>query len=69
MVTIRVKRNIWGNWNAYEGSSRVAELGESEWLAVDWTSERLARGACRLSDLSDITQAQVDAHRARLASI
>lgn len=69
MVTIRVKRNIWGNWAAFEGSQRVREFGGDEWLAVDWTSERLMREDCRLSPHSDIKQAQVDAHRARLASM
>jgi hypothetical protein len=69
MVTVRVKRNIWGNWAAFEGPQRVREFGADEWLAVDWLSERLQRGACRLSRHSDMTLAEVEAHRARLASM
>ena len=67
MKTIKVMRNIWGNWNAYEGSRWVEEIGLGDWLAVDWASERLLKGDCKLSDKSDVTQADVDAHRAKLA--
>ncbi|QBX06425.1 hypothetical protein H1O16_gp012 [Burkholderia phage BcepSaruman] len=65
-VSVRVKRNIWGNWNAYEGVHHVRELGVSEFMAREWLHERMSRGDCVLSPSSDVNQTELDEHRRRV---
>lgn len=64
--SIKVMRNIWGNYIGFIGSSRSYESG-NEFDAVDWLSDRLSEGGYTLSPKSDVTEAQVAAHRAYLA--
>lgn len=40
MTTKRIKQNVWGNWNGYEGSRKVKEFGTrgdeaEEWLVAE----------------------------------
>ena len=32
----RIKQNIWGNWNGYEGARKVVEFGTNEQGAQEW---------------------------------
>lgn len=36
----RIKQNVWGNWNAYRGTSKVIEFGLDERGAKDWLEEQ-----------------------------
>jgi hypothetical protein len=65
MIKLRIERNIFGNWRAYESGRFVRALGDSEFLAIDWVSTRLAVGDCVLSTSSDLTMTQVREHRQR----
>jgi hypothetical protein len=33
----KIKQNIWGNWNGYEGRSRVQQFGTDEIAAAYWS--------------------------------
>ena len=35
----RIKQNIWGNWNGYEGTRRVMQFGTSERNAKHWLAD------------------------------
>lgn len=63
---IKALRNIYGNWCCYIGSRKEYVTGE-DFIARDWLSEKLAEGGYALSPASEITQAEIDAHRAKLA--
>lgn len=65
MASVRVKQNVWGNFGFFVGTGKVNDSGE-KWLATDWLSEQLAAGHT-LSPKSDITLAEVQVHRDRLA--
>ncbi len=32
----KIRVNLWGNWNAYRGSTKVKEFGEREDEAKEW---------------------------------
>jgi hypothetical protein len=32
----KIKQNIWGNWNGYEGRNRVQQFGTDEISAAYW---------------------------------
>ena len=32
----KIKQNIWGNWNGYEGRRRVQEFGTSDIASAYW---------------------------------
>jgi hypothetical protein len=32
----KIKQNIWGNWNGYEGRSRVQEFGTDDIASAYW---------------------------------
>lgn len=34
--TRRIRMNIWGNWNGYEGTRKVRSFGTDELGARDW---------------------------------
>lgn len=40
----RIKRNIWGNWNGYEGNRRSEDFGLDEWKALEWCLRRTVDG-------------------------
>jgi hypothetical protein len=33
----KIKQNIWGNWNGYEGRNRVQQFGTDEIAAAYWS--------------------------------
>jgi hypothetical protein len=33
----KIKQNIWGNWNGYEGRRRVQQFGTDEISAAYWS--------------------------------
>ena len=37
----RIKQNIWGNWNGYEGTRKVREFGTDKWDAELWVKGEL----------------------------
>lgn len=63
--SIKVNRNIWGNWVGFIAGRREYDTG-IEFDAVDWLADKLATGAYALSPKSEITEAQVIAHRQAL---
>jgi predicted phosphohydrolase len=65
-MKIKAVRNSWGNFKCSIGGKVAIDFG-IEWDARDWLSEKLAEGGFELSDKSDITMAEIEAHRARLA--
>lgn len=32
----RIRQNVWGNWNGYEGNCKVIEFGTGEFEANEW---------------------------------
>lgn len=68
MKKIKAKQNIWGNWGIYHGSSRIDSFGE-RWNTVDHISDLLETGEYQLSPKSEITDADVAAHRERITGI
>lgn len=67
MATVKVHKNIWGNFGCFIGAQKVQDFG-AKYDATDWLSDRLATGQHRLSPKSHITMADIEAHRARLAA-
>ena len=59
----RIKQNVWGNWNGYEGNRKVIEFGTGEFEANEWLRGIEPEPAGRISlrkfdfdcDLTDAT--------------
>ena len=64
MRTVKVSRNVWGNYGCFTGATRTDSFGD-RYDATGWLSGQIEAGA-RLSQKSEITLADVNAHRARL---
>ena len=64
-MKVKASQNVWGNWNCYEGTKMVYQSSQ-QYDAIDWLSERLAKGDCQLSEKSGINMDEVNAHRADL---
>lgn len=57
-MKIQAKLNIWGNWVIYKGRERWLDTA-SESTAKEYLASLLQAGY-KLSDKSEITQAQID---------
>jgi hypothetical protein len=68
MKTIKVIHTLYG-YKGYIGAERAKEFSVNgeEFEAKEWLSEMLATGAYKLSDKSDISMADIEAHRERMA--
>lgn len=59
-MKIQAKQNIWGNWVIYKGRERWLDTS-SEFTAKEYLVNLLQDGY-KLSDKSEITQAQLEEH-------
>lgn len=66
MKTVKVTRNVWGNLVGFLGAQRDFETGE-EFDAKEWLARKIDAGH-PLSPKSDITAADIVAHRAPMAA-
>lgn len=61
MATIRVKKNIWGNYACFVGSMKDCDFGTS-YDAANWLSEMAEKLGASISPKSDITAQDLEAH-------
>lgn len=45
----KIKQNVWGNWNGYEGTRKVKEFGTGEFEAREWLQGVESEPAGRIS--------------------
>lgn len=38
----KIHQNVWGNWNGYEGTRKVADFGTDEQGAREWLADPVA---------------------------
>lgn len=46
----RIKANVWGNWNGYEGTRKVISFGLDERDAQEWLETGETNGRARLDE-------------------
>ena len=66
LKSIKVVRNMWGNYVGFIGTERSSDSAHEIYL-IDWLSDKLAEGGYKLSDKSEITMEQVEAWREEMA--
>lgn len=50
----RVKENVYGNWNGYEGQRRVKEFGTDETEALLWRDDPAAYDELKAAQAEDM---------------
>lgn len=67
MATVKVKQNVWGNYNCFIGASKETAFGCS-YDAKEWLANKLAEAGTKLSEKSDITVSDLQEHQRWLES-
>lgn len=54
MKTVRINKNIYGNYACFVGTKKETDFGEL-WAALEWAAKLVDQGGYTMSDKSDVS--------------